>query len=148
LETALQIQPDDADAHTCLGNALLRQGAVSEAIAHYEKAVTLAPQDPHSRNNLAWLLATSNDSSIRGGARAVELAQQAVQLSGGRDPQFRRTLAAAYAESGQFSDAASAAEQAMAIANLQGKSRLATALKQDIVLYREQMPLREMQGRN
>jgi protein O-mannosyl-transferase len=148
LETALQIQPDDADAHTCLGNALLREGAVSEAITHYEKAVTLAPQDPHSRNNLAWLLATSSDSSNRGGARAVELAQQAVQLSGGRDPQFRRTLAAAYAESGQFSEAARTAEQAMAIANLQGKSRLATALKQDIALYREQMPLREMQGRN
>jgi tetratricopeptide (TPR) repeat protein len=148
LETALQIQPDDADAHTCLGNALLRQGAVSQAIAQYEKAVILAPQDPHSRNNLAWVLATSSDSSIRGGARAVELAQQAVQLSGGRDPQFRRTLAAAYAESGQFSEAASAAEQAMAIASLQGKSKLAAALKQDIVLYREQMPLREMQGSN
>jgi tetratricopeptide (TPR) repeat protein len=148
LETAIQIQPADADAHTCLGNAFLRQGAVSEAIAQYEQAVALAPQDPHSRNNLAWLLATSPDSPIRSGARAVELAQQAVQLSGGRDPQFRRTLAAAYAETGRFSEAANAAEQAMAIANLQGNSRLATALKQDIVLYREQMPLREPQDRN
>jgi tetratricopeptide (TPR) repeat protein len=148
LETAIQIQPEHADAHTCLGNALLREGAVGEAIAHYDKALALAPQDPHSRNNLAWLLATSSEGSVRSGARAVELAQQAVQLSGGRDPHFRRTLAAAYAESGQFSQAVSAAQQAMAIANLQGESRLATTLRRDIALYREQLPLRELQGGN
>ena len=85
-EKTLQIQPNDADAHTGLGNALLRQRSVKEAIAHYNKAMALAPEDPHSRNNIAWVLATSTDASIRDGAKAVELAQQAIALSGGREP--------------------------------------------------------------
>ena len=87
-EWTLQLRPDDADAHTCLGNALLRQGSLKEAIAHYEIAVALAPEDPHSRNNIAWTLATSSDDSIRDGAKAVDFAQQAVTLSGGRDLSF------------------------------------------------------------
>jgi tetratricopeptide (TPR) repeat protein len=142
LETALQIQPNDADAHTCLGNALLRQGSLKEAIAQYEEASALAPNDPHSRNNVAWVLGTSPDASIRDGAKAVEFAQQAVGLSGGRDPKFIRTLAAAYAESGQFSEAITAAKQAIMIANMQGKSGLARVLNEDLRLYRANIPLR------
>jgi tetratricopeptide (TPR) repeat protein len=147
-EKTLQIQPNDADAHTCLGNALLRRGSVGEAVAHYEEAIALAPEDPHSRNNIAWVLATSSDPSIRDGARAVDFAQQAVMLTGGRDPHFVRTLAAAYAESSRFSEAIAAAEQAIAIAALQGKSGLANTLKKDIILYREHIPLRQLEPIN
>jgi Tfp pilus assembly protein PilF len=145
LQRALQIQPNDADAHTCLGNAFLKEGSLKDAIAEYEQASALAPQDPHCRNNIAWVLATSSDASMRDGGRALDLAQAAVALSGGRDPQFRRTLAAAYAESGRFSDAIGAAEQAMTIAAMQGKSTLANKLTQDIVLYREHIPLRDVE---
>ena len=139
----LQIQPNDADAHTGLGNALLRKGSLEEAIAHYEQALALAPEDPHSRNNVAWVLATASDASIRDGARAVGFAQEAVQLSGGREPRFLRTLAAAYAESGRFSEALAAAQQAAVIATMQGKTDVANRLEKDLVLYRGRLPLRE-----
>jgi Tfp pilus assembly protein PilF len=141
-EKALQIQPDDANAHTGLGNALLRKGAMKEAIAHYDEAMALAPEDPHSRSNLAWVLATSTDASIRNGAKAVELAQQAVSLSGGREPLFFRTLAAAYAETGRFSDAIAVIQQTAAIARMQGKTGLANLLEEDVLLYRGHVPLR------
>jgi tetratricopeptide (TPR) repeat protein len=141
-EWTLQLRPDDADAHTCLGNALLRQHLQNEAMAQYETAAALAPNDFHSRNNMAWLLATSSDASIRDGAKAVELAQQAVALSGGREPNFIRTLAAAYAENGRFSEAIAAAQQALAVAAMQGKSGLTKLLKNDITLYRANVPLR------
>ena len=143
-EKTLQIQPDDADAHTGLGNALLRKGALKEVIAHYNQAVALAPTDPHSRSNLAWVLATSSDASIRDGAKAVELAKQAVSLSGGREPLFLRTLAAAYAETGHFSDAIAVIQQAEAIARMQGKTAVATLLEEDSLLYRGQLPLRRI----
>jgi tetratricopeptide (TPR) repeat protein len=143
-EKALQLQPNHADAHTGLGNALLRQGALKEAIAHYNKAIALAPKDPHSRSNLAWVLATSNDPSIRDGAKAVELARQAISLSGDRDPLFFRTLAAAYAETGRFSDAITVIQQAVAIARVQGKSSLADLFEEDVSLYRDQLPLRRI----
>jgi tetratricopeptide (TPR) repeat protein len=141
-EKALQIQPNDADAHTGLGNALLRKGSPREAIAHYKEAIALAPQDPHSRSNLAWVLATSSDASIRDGAKAVDLAQQAVTLSGSRELLFFRTLAAAYAETGRFSDASAVIQQAVAIARMQGKTDLADLLEADGLLYRGQIPLR------
>jgi tetratricopeptide (TPR) repeat protein len=141
-EKTLQIQPNDADAHTGLGNALLRKDALKEAIAHYNQAMALAPEDPHSRNNLAWVLATSSDASIRDGAKAVELAQQAVSLSGGRELLFFRTLAAAYAETGRFSDAIAVIRQAVASARMQGKTGLANLLEEDVLLYRGQVPLR------
>jgi len=141
-EKTLQIQPSDADAHTGLGNALLRKGALKEAIAHYNEAMALAPNDPHSRSNTAWVLATSTDTSIRDGAKAVELAQQAISLSGGREPLFFRTLAAAYAETGRFSDAIGVTQQAVTIARMQGKTGLAGLLEEDALLYRGQVPLR------
>ena len=142
-EKALELQPNDADSHTGLGNALLRKGSLREAIAHYETALALAPEDPHSRNNIAWVLATAPDASIRNGARAVGFAQEAVQLSGGREPRFLRTLAAACAESGQFSEAVAVARQAAAIATMQGKTDVANRLEKDLVLYRGRLPLRE-----
>ena len=141
-EKTLQLKPNDADAHTCLGNALLRKGSLSEAIAHYQTAAALAPEDPHSRNNLAWILATSSDDRIRNGTKAVEFAQQAVAISGGREPQFVRTLAAAYAEIGQFPESIAAARQAAMIANMQGKSQIANKLEKDLMLYRAYLPLR------
>ena len=135
-EKALQMQPSHADAHTGLGNALLRKGALKEAIAHYSQALALAPNDPHSRSNLAWVLATSSDASIRDGAKAVELARQAISLSGGKEPLFFRSLAAAYAETGRFSDAIAVIQQAVAIARVQGKTSLADLFEEDVVLYR------------
>ena len=143
-EKTLQIQPNDADAHTCLGNALLRQGSLKEAIAHYEKALALAPKDAHSRNNIAWVLATSSDASIRDGARAVEFAREAVELSNSEDPKFLRTLAAAYAESSRFSEAVLTAKRGVQTATTQGKSDFANVLERDIALYREHIPLREL----
>src|SRR5262249_55575071 len=125
------------------GNALLRQGSPSEAIAHYKTALALASEDPHSRNNVAWVMATSSDAGIRDAAKALEFAHQAVALSGGREPQFLRTLAAAYAESGRFSEATAVAKQAAVIASMQGKQRLAKKLEKDLVLYHAQLPLRE-----
>jgi tetratricopeptide (TPR) repeat protein len=142
-DKTLQMQPNDADAHTGLGNALLRKGSLHEAIAYYEKALALAPEDPLSRNNVAWVLATASDASIRDGTRAVGFAREAVQLSGGREPGFLRTLAAAYAESDRFSEALAVAQQAVLIARMQGKTDVANRLEKDLVLYRGRLPVRE-----
>lgn len=140
---ALVIEPRDAEIYTSLGNAFLEKGSMKEAISHYQEALEVAPQNGSALNNLAWVLATSSDASIRDGARAIALAQDAVQVSGGKDPIFVRTLAAAHAEAGQFAEAISTAEQALVIANGQNKAELVKRLEQDIALYRTRVALRK-----
>jgi tetratricopeptide (TPR) repeat protein len=142
-QKALAIQPYDGDVHTNLGNAFLQKGLVKEAINHYQQALEIAPQDVLAQNNLAWILATSSDSSIRDGAKAVALAEKAVQLSSGKNPNFFRTLAASYAESGRFSDAIAAAQRSMEMATTQDNRGLVKALEREIALYQARAPLRE-----
>ena len=90
---------------------------------------------------MAWVLATSSDASLRNGAMAVNLATQAVEISGGKDAIFFRTLAASYGECGKFADAIAAAEKGRKIAILRGDSHLASTLERDIALYRANTPL-------
>src|SRR5208283_4423744 len=85
-EMALQIKPDYADAQLNLGITLLQSGKANEAMAHFQKALQLKPADPRIQNNLAWLLATRPEASLRNGNLAVELARQANKLTGGENP--------------------------------------------------------------
>jgi len=140
---AAATQPEDGGFHTILGDAFLKKGLRNDAIAEYKLAARSSPQDPLPRNNLAWLLATCADASIRNGAEAMDLASQAVQLSRSADPSCLRTLAAANAEAGQFSEAIKVAQRGKEIATSQGKLQLANALQGDIALYEIGLPLRQ-----
>src|SRR5262245_41944210 len=142
-QAALAIRPRDAEAHRNVADALRKQGKVKEAIFEYEQALNIAPEDSVALNNLAWILATCSDVSMRNGARGAVLAERAVQASGGRNPSFVRTLAAAHAEAGQFAEAAATAETAKALANTQNKPGLARRLEEEITLYRAGVAVRE-----
>src|SRR6184192_2657047 len=139
-QMALATQPNDAGFHTALGNAFLKGELPKDAIAEYEHAARISTQDPVPRNNLAWLLAISSDASIRDGNRAMESAKQAVRLSRGKDPNYLRTLAAAFAESGRFAEAKETAQQALQEAERGSNSTLATALQDEIALYELGLP--------
>ncbi len=142
-QKALAMQPNDAAAHTSLGNAFLQKGWPDKAIAHYQKALEIDPREVNARNNMAWVLATSSDASIRNGAMAVSLATQGVEISGGKDAIFYRTLAASYGECGKFADAIAAAEKGRDIAISRGDSHLVRTLERDIALYRADTPLHQ-----
>jgi protein O-mannosyl-transferase len=140
---ALLIQPNNPDCHTVLAVALDEKGQSAEAIQHYEKALEISPQSVSALNNLAWLLATCPDASFRNGTRAIQLARQADQLSGGTNTLILRTLAAGYAEAGQFAKAIESARTATRIAQMQGDNLLAWELGQEIALYELGLPYHE-----
>jgi tetratricopeptide (TPR) repeat protein len=142
-EKCLSMSPDFADAHHDLANALRRKGQYRDAIAHYESALQIDPRSVLTMNNLGWLLATCADPSVRNGARAVEVAARADVLSGGGDPLILHTLAAAYAENGQFAQAVETAEHALQLAEQQRNSVLLRALPDEISLYRADLPFHE-----
>jgi tetratricopeptide (TPR) repeat protein len=115
---------------------------VSDAVAHYEKALEIKPLNVAYQNNLALVLATSPTTSLRNGIKATELAQQANQLSGGGQPLILRTLAAAYAEAKRFPEAVETAQKALKLAKDQSNAALAGAIESNIKLYEEDTPLR------
>ena len=109
-------------------------------------ALTLQPGNVGFQNNLAdvaWLLATSPDSSARDGSKAVELAQLAEQASGGRNPITAAALAAAYAESGRFPEAVATAQSALQLAASQNESLLVDALQKQLKCYQAGSPFRD-----
>jgi tetratricopeptide (TPR) repeat protein len=141
---ALLIRPNNSDCRTILAIALDEKGRPAEAIQNYEKALEISPQSVSALNNLAWMLATCSNASLRNGGRAVQLALHADQLSGSTDPLVLRTLAAAYAEAGQFGKAIENARAAIQVARMKGDNSLAAALEQEVALYELALPYREM----
>lgn len=87
-------------------------------------------------NNLAWLLATSPDPSIRRPADAVRFAERAAEFSDGTAPGVLDTLAAAYASAGRFDEALRAQERALALAREVGEPTLAADFEGRLRLYR------------
>jgi protein O-mannosyl-transferase len=141
--SALLLRSSDADCHTTLAIALEEKGNPAEAIPHYQKALELAPESISTLTNLAWLLATSQDASLRNGPKALELARQADRLVGGTNSHVLRSLAAAYAENGEFPNAIRTARSALQLARMRGEDSLSADLDQQIALYQLGMPYRQ-----
>ncbi|HSS16869.1 MAG TPA: tetratricopeptide repeat protein [Candidatus Dormibacteraeota bacterium] len=139
----LELQPDNIEVHNIVGTVLIQQGRVGEGVEEWQKVLAIQPDNGNAMSNLAWVFATAPDQSLRDGPKAVGLAEQALRISGGRIAILFRTLAAAYAESGEFSKAIQTAQQGIELANSQGNSGLATELQGNIALYQEQRPLRD-----
>jgi protein O-mannosyl-transferase len=131
----LQRRPEWTDAYARLGQVLCRQGKYAEAVGPLREAVRQQPNQPGYLNQLAWLLATSPDGSVRNGREAVELAQQAAKLCAGREPAVLGSLAAAYAEAGRSAEAVEAAQRAIKLAAARGDTALVDALNSRLKLY-------------
>jgi tetratricopeptide (TPR) repeat protein len=142
---ALKIDPTYAPAHFNLANALLQKGQVNAAIAEYQAALTLKPDNVMVQRNIAhtiWPLATSPDVAARNGTNGVECARAANETTGGANALILRVLAAAYAERGDFPQAIETGKRALALATEQQNFGLERALKQEILEYQTNSPVR------
>lgn len=112
-EAALNLKPGDANTLYNFGNALERLGRIPDAVNAYAAALKSNPEMASAANALAWILSTNPAAEIRDGKMAVQYAEKACGLTGSANALMLDTLAAAYAESGQFDKAATAAENAL-----------------------------------
>jgi hypothetical protein len=139
----LDIDPENVETRNTVGTALIQQGHVKEAIDQWQDVLAIQPENGNAASNLAWVFATCPEDSIRDGARAVELGEKALRISGGKIAMIYKVLAAAYAENGRFADAIQTAQRGAELATNQGNHALAAELESSIALYQSGRPLRD-----
>jgi tetratricopeptide (TPR) repeat protein len=140
-QRVVELQPDRFGAYYNLAEALTKQSQFKEAAIQYRKAIEINPTFVEAMNNLAILLASCPDAAARNGADAVKIANRAVQLSRGQDPIILSTLAAAYAEAGQFPEAIQVAKNAHAMALSRNQIEVAKFIQDNLRLYEAKQPL-------
>jgi tetratricopeptide (TPR) repeat protein len=145
-EEAARFGADPAVAQNHIGRARAAQGRYAEAAQHYRRALEIRPDFAEALNNLAWLLATCPDASIRNGAEAVRLAQRAVELTQRRDAGKLDTLAAALAEAGDFNAAVATAGEALGLAETQHQDGLAGEIRARLHEFESRRPHRQPGG--
>jgi Flp pilus assembly protein TadD len=126
-----------------LANLLHQLGRDREAVVEYHRALDRQPLSVEVLNNLAWILATSSDDSVRNGTDAVALAEKACQQTHHQDAMTVGTLAAAYAEAGRFAEAVATAQKAANLAAAAGNSQFANINTQLMQMYRAGKPYHE-----
>jgi tetratricopeptide (TPR) repeat protein len=164
LDESTQLAPSFADAYGARGDAWLQKGMRDKAIRDLNEAVRLmadesreflkradlefddAPHGPprasHAYNLLATILGASPDASERDGKRALELATNACEMSGWKDPRFVSTLAIASAECGDFENAVKRQLTAIELSPDDDE------LKVNLELFRSGKPCRLVMARN
>ncbi|WP_315857280.1 tetratricopeptide repeat protein [Rhodopirellula halodulae] len=159
LSGVLDRDPNNASVLRSRGDAYLAVGDHAEAIADYEKALTNLDEDnegdaiilPSVLNNLAWVLATSPKDDVRNGARSLELGLRAVELTKEEEAHILSTLAAGYAETGDFENARKWSEKAVEAAKKEieegadEESVQINQLQEELDSYKSEKPWREKQ---
>jgi protein O-mannosyl-transferase len=139
LQEVLRYSPMDGGARYALGNVYLRQGRQEEALPQYR----LAAQEPdqwEAMNDLAWLLATDQESRIHA-KEALQWAERSLQavppaeIAGVWD-----TLSVARANAGDFVGAIQAAENALEMEHSSRSSAWRARVLIRIESYRKGQP--------
>ena len=128
------------------GDIRLALGQHAEAIADYEEAIKNIPEDEDDLsgvlNNLSWVLSTSPEDSVRNGKRALETGLKACELTDYKKSHILSTLAAAYAELGQFDKAIEWSTKSVELGAKEENEQL-DQLKEELKNYQENKPWRE-----
>ena len=127
--SAIKFDPEEPASYSDRAAIERTKGRYAETIADLEQAHHFRPSDSDMANRLAWELATSPDPSSRDGKKAMAVAREALKLRD--DSQVHDTLAAAYAETGQFEEARREEQKSIdlykgpeSVANLQARLEL------------------------
>ena len=148
LSKILDREPKNVTALRTRADALLAVGDHAAAVRDYETALSYSEEgDPENAgilNNLAWVLATSPDESLRDGERAVELGEKAAKLTEYSEAHILSTLAAGFAESGNFEKAIHWAEKAVELGREEEHAQI-EQLENELESYRQNKPWREKQ---
>ena len=139
VNVAIQGNNESWLAYYSRADIYLSMGEHAKAIQDYERAYEINKEYPNLLNNFAWTLATSTEASVRDGKRAIKLALEACEVSDYKKPHILSTLAAAYAESRDWSNARKWSQKAVELATEDIKE----TLQKELEFYKKKKPWRE-----
>jgi tetratricopeptide (TPR) repeat protein len=139
-DKAIHLDSNSASIYGDRGWVYNQNGEFEKALADYETALHLAPGSITAHNSLAWFQATCPEARLRDGKSAVRHATLACQLSGNKDAACLDTLAAAYAESGDFQNAKQWQSKAI---EAETDKTLKEEFRSRLQLYEEGKPYRD-----
>jgi tetratricopeptide (TPR) repeat protein len=138
-DRAVALEPGKVEAVVNRGDASRNLGQWRQAAEDYQKAVGLDFRSGRAYQSSAWLMATCPEEKYRKADLAVLAAKKAVELDGSEDFTYLDTLAAAYANAGDFDKAEETITKAIKIAPQSHRD----ALKKRLELYKQERPYRE-----
>ena len=124
-----------------IGRTQLRLGDYAAAIAASREALAALPDDATARKQLAWLLATAPDATLRDGAAALALIDPIRRDPRHTDIQWHEVRAAALAELGRYDEAMLESSRAVAAAESIHSKRI-QELKSQLAGYQGGQPWR------
>lgn len=140
---ALAAAPNYMPPRMALVSVLLGKADYAGAVTLIDEGIKANPNEMELVNGLAWLLATCPTDNVRDGRRAVQLAEQACKAASFRNHAYLDTLAAAYAEAGDFEEALKTIGQAIRLAREADDGEAAQKYQQRQALYQQNRPCRD-----
>ncbi len=149
-------KPNEWQALRVRGDAKLSINDHAGAIVDYEAAIKLVEAMDRKQqaeeavdlsglhNNLAWVLSTSPQDAVRDGKRSLELGLKACEETEYKKAHILSTLAACYAETGDFDNARKWSEKAVELGAEEDSEQL-EQLKKELESYKANKPWREEQ---
>lgn len=120
----------------------MQQGRTAEAADQYIAVLKIDPDWLIGLNDLAWIRATSPIDTLRNGSEAVALARRACALDS--NPVLLDTLAAAYAQSGDFHQAVQTLDRAIESARAAGAERAVAEMALRRAMYENRQAYRNV----
>ncbi|MGJ8698031.1 MAG: ASPIC/UnbV domain-containing protein [Verrucomicrobiaceae bacterium] len=125
-----------------IGDEYMAKGKSGEGVKFYLNALQNGTKDPVVMNNVAWQFATHQDARVRDGKAAVQWAEKAIEVTGGKQATYWDTLAAAYAEVGRYSEALKAVSTGLELAKGAGEDALIPGFVKARAFYLRGKPYR------
>lgn len=139
---AARYNGEDPNIRFNYGFLLVSTGQAREGMQEYREALRLQPDFERPLMLLAWLLATSPQDDLRDGQEALALARRLNEGSQFKSPRHLDALAAAMAETGSFTEALQAIDQALRLVDIGGNRKFASELRKRREFYANDLPFR------
>ena len=133
---SLELKPDQMQIHKDLADVYFRLGKNELAVKHWQKVLEFKPDHASVLNNLAWVLASTEDSKLKDPDEAVKMAIRACKLTENKNVDYMDTLSVAYAAAGNYSAALETLEKAKQLAVSAGLEDSVKEMDKRIELYK------------